>query len=43
MKILTISVLIILTLTLAACGGGETEILGPTWQWEAFQDTAGIQ
>ena len=42
MKFLTISVLIILSLALAACGSGETEIQGPTWQWEAFQDTAGL-
>jgi heat shock protein HslJ len=42
MKILTISVLIILALALAACGSGEVEIVGPTWQWEAFQDTAGL-
>ena len=26
---------------LTACGGGN-EIIGPTWQWAAFQDTAGI-
>ena len=43
MRMLTISVfIIILTITLAACGGGETEVVGPTWQWQAFQDTAGI-
>jgi len=42
MKILTTSLWVILTFALVACGGGETEILGPTWQWEAFQDTAGI-
>ncbi len=32
MKMLTISVLIVLTLALAARGGGKTEIVGPTWQ-----------
>jgi len=42
MKILPTSLWVILTFALVACGGGETEILGPTWQWEAFQDTAGI-
>jgi heat shock protein HslJ len=42
MRILKSSILIILTLTLVACGGGKNEIVGPTWQWEAFQDTAGI-
>jgi heat shock protein HslJ len=38
---LTISSLILLTIALAACGG-ESNIVGPTWQWETFQDTAGI-
>jgi heat shock protein HslJ len=42
MRILSISILIILTFALAACGGGEIEIAGPTWEWEAFQDTAGL-
>ena len=42
MKTLTISILIILSFALAACGGGKTEVVGTTWQWEAFQDTAGI-
>ena len=41
MRILTINILIILAFSLAACGG-ENEIVGTTWQWEAFQDTAGI-
>ena len=42
MKTLTISILIILSFALAACGGGKTEVVGTTWQWEAFQDTAGV-
>ncbi|HBY08096.1 MAG TPA: hypothetical protein DEH22_10040 [Chloroflexi bacterium] len=42
MRVLTISILIFLTVGLAACGGGETEVVGPTWQWEAFEDTAGL-
>jgi hypothetical protein len=42
MRFLTISFFIILSLALAACGGGEIEVVGPTWQWQAFQDTAGI-
>ena len=42
MKYLTLFLLIILTLTLAACGGKTDSIVGPTWQWEAFQDTAEI-
>ena len=41
MKILTISILIILAFALASCGGNN-EIVGPTWQWEAFQDTAEV-
>ena len=42
MKTLTICILILLTFVLTACGGGKTEIVGTTWQWEAFQDTAGV-
>ena len=42
MKILTTSFWIILILALAACSSGQTNLVGPTWQWEAFQDTAGI-
>ena len=42
MKILTTSLWIILILALAACSSGQTNLVGPTWQWEAFQDTAGI-
>jgi len=42
MKYLTLSILIIMTLALAACGGKSDSIVGPTWQWEAFQDTAEI-
>jgi len=42
MKILTVSLLILLSLAFAACGGGKTEVVGTTWQWQAFQDTAGI-
>ena len=41
MKYLTISIMIILALALAACGG-KSEIVGTTWQWEAFQDTAEV-
>ena len=43
MKHLTFfSILILMTLALAACGGQSDGIVGPTWQWEAFQDTAEI-
>lgn len=41
MKKLTISIMIILTLALVACGR-QSEIVGTTWQWEAFQDTAEV-
>ena len=41
MKTLTFSIMIILTFALAACGG-SSELVGTTWQWEAFQDSAGI-
>ena len=42
MRILSISILLIFTLALAACSGGDDKIVGLTWQWEAFLDTAGI-
>ena len=41
MKNITIGIMIILTFALAACGG-KSEIIAPTWQWEAFQDTAEV-
>jgi len=37
-KISFLSLLVLLS-TLTACGG-KSEIVGTTWQWEAFQDTA---
>jgi len=42
MKTLTISILIILIFVLTGCGGGKNEIVGTTWQWEAFQDNAEV-
>jgi heat shock protein HslJ len=42
MKILKSSILIIFALIIVACDGRKNEVVGPTWQWEAFQDTAGI-
>ena len=46
MKDLTITLMIILVATLAACGGqgeeaGSESIIGITWQWNAFEDSAG--
>ena len=41
MKKLTICIMIILTLALAACAR-QSELIGTTWQWEAFQDTAEV-
>jgi heat shock protein HslJ len=44
MKKLTVTLMIILVFALIACGGQseETEsIVGTTWQWEAFEDSAG--
>ena len=38
MKYLTISFLFILTVLLTACGGNDA--VGPTWQWEEYQDMA---
>lgn len=40
-KIIILAAFFILAVLLTACGG-MSEIVGPTWQWEAFQDTAGI-
>ena len=40
-KITILSVFFLLAVLLAACGG-NSEVVGTTWQWEAFQDTAGI-
>ena len=34
-----LAIFILLPLLLTACGG-SSEIVGSTWQWEAFQDTA---
>ena len=42
MRMLTVSFLILVSFALAACSGGKNEIVGLTWKWEAFQDTAGI-
>jgi heat shock protein HslJ len=40
-KITILAVFFLLAVLLAACGG-NSEVVGTTWQWEAFQDTAGI-
>ena len=45
MKKLTVTLMIILVFALTACGGSEEadseSIIGITWQWEAFEDSAG--
>jgi heat shock protein HslJ len=38
-KISILAIFILLAVLLTACGGNN-EIVGKTWQWEAFQDTA---
>ena len=39
---LMISLMLILVFVLAACGGqSEESIVGTTWQWQAFEDSAG--
>lgn len=39
---LMISMMLILVFALTACGGqGEESIVGTTWQWQAFEDSAG--
>jgi heat shock protein HslJ len=40
-KITSLTIFFLLALLLTACGGSN-EIVGTTWQWEAFQDTADI-
>ena len=40
-KISIFAVFVLLAILLTACGGGN-KIVGTTWQWEAFQDTADI-
>lgn len=45
MRMLAILKVIALAAALVACGGGAEEaqsIVGPTWQWDAFEDTAGV-
>jgi heat shock protein HslJ len=43
MKIFTLVLLVIGMLILAACGGQEEaeSIVGTTWQWQEYQDSAG--
>ena len=41
MKIALLGIFVLMAVLVTACGG-TSEIIGPTWQWEAFQDTAGI-
>jgi heat shock protein HslJ len=40
-KLIVLVIFFLLTVLLPACGGSN-EIVGQTWQWEAFQDTADI-
>ena len=40
-KITILAVFFLLAIILTTCRG-TSEIVGPTWQWEAFEDTAGI-
>jgi len=49
MKKLMISMAVVLIIALVACGGNSEElesstesIIGATWQWEEFQDTADV-
>ena len=38
-KITVLAIFVLLAVLLTACGGNN-EIVGPTWQWEAYQDMA---
>jgi len=40
-KLTVLAIFFLVGLLLTACGG-KSEIVGTTWQWEAFQDTADI-
>ena len=40
-KITILAIFFLQAILLTACGG-KSEIVGTTWQWEAFQDTADI-
>lgn len=40
-KISILAIIFLLTALLTACGSSD-KIMGTTWQWEAFQDTADI-
>ena len=40
-KIALFGIFVLMAVLVTACGG-TSEIVGSTWQWEAFQDTAGI-
>jgi heat shock protein HslJ len=40
MKKISILIIFILLVALLTACGGSNEIVGTTWQWEAFQDTA---
>ena len=42
MKKFTLIVLLLVLAGLLTACGSNNEIVGPTWQWEAFQDTADI-
>ena len=40
-KLTVLAIFFLVVLLLTACGG-KSEIVGTTWQWEAFQDNADI-
>ena len=46
MKKLAVTLMIILVIALTACGGQDEadsqSIIGITWQWNAFEDSAGV-
>lgn len=42
MRMATVVALIVLALALVGCAAKKADIVGPTWEWQEFQDTADV-